>query len=73
MTLPNVPPAALTSPLKVTDAPLTLPDMLRFPVIVKLSSTVVLPLAESNVKPPVVVSISFASILTLSNFADPLE
>ena len=71
MILPNVPPAALTFPLKTTAAPFTLPDMLRSPVTVKLSSTVTVPPAESNVKFPVMVSISFPLISTLSNLADP--
>ena len=71
MILPNVPPAALTFPLKTTAAPFTLPDILRSPVTVKLSSTVTVPEPESSVSPPTDVSISFPSILTLSNLADP--
>ena len=58
--LPNMPLAAVISPLKLTVAPFT------SPVIVKLSSIVTVPLAESSVNPPVVVSISLPSIRTLS-------
>ena len=63
--LPNMPLAAVISPLKLTVAPFT------SPVIVKLSSIVTVPLAESNVNPPESVSISLPSILTLSISAFP--
>ena len=44
----------------------------RVPVTAKLSSTVVVPLAESRVKLPLVVSISALSILTWSTIAVPV-
>ena len=62
MTLPRVAPAAVKFPLNVTDAPVKLPVKFMSPVTFKLSSTVVVPLAESSVNPPDEVSISLSPV-----------
>lgn len=63
----------LSSTLRVTvSTDVVLPWIVKSPVTIKLSLTVVVPVLESNVSPPVDVVTVFPSRLKLSTTADPV-